>query len=92
MSEAWLTGQEFRDQMIEKFDLDPADRVLVDAIAATLDDAMKSRSYRDRRAGLRLVNEQIRTLFARQAAQEGEKPTRSEAARKLALQRWHGAA
>jgi len=87
-----VTGDEFKAEVAAELDLDAADKVLVDAIAAMLDDIHRTRSLRDRRSGYRLVNEMIRTFYARQAASEaGPSLSKSEAARKLAHMRWNAA-
>jgi hypothetical protein len=75
-----------------EFDLEAADRALCESIAQMLDDVAKTRSPRDRRSSFRLINEMIRTLYARQAAQESPTAsmTSSELGRSLARARWSG--
>lgn len=88
-----MTGDDFRAQVAAEYsDLDPADELLCESIAAVLDDIARTRSLRDRRSAYRLVGELVRTLYARQAASEAPSLTKSEIGRKLALIRHSGAA
>ena len=88
-----MTGDEFLKALEDDFELSPADRILAEAIAREVDAARSTKSARDVRSTDRLVNEMIRTLYARMdAGDAADKPSRSQAARQMALQRWHGAA
>ena len=88
-----VTGAAFLRRVRDEYVLDPLDDLLAEACARTVDRVQVTRSAEIARREDRLLGELVSRMRLRQeAAEQPERAERSQRARQMALQRWHGSA